>query len=81
MNKTAMVFAGLGFELFAVVVAGIAFGPAVDKYMGWNGLGFVVVGGLMFVGWVAHFIYLINRYMNDEMKSGSVDKSNESRDN
>lgn len=69
MNKTTLVFAGLGFELFAVIVGAIILGPAVDKYMDWDGTGFLVIGGLLFVGWVTHFIYLIQRYMNDEMKS------------
>ena len=66
MDKKGLVFAALGFELFALVIAGIYIGGALDERMGWKGQGFLLVTGLLLLGWMFHFIKLIQKFMKEE---------------
>lgn len=66
MNKKGLVFAALGFELLALVIGGVYIGAALDDYMGWKGQGFLLVTGLLLLGWIFHFIKLLQKFMNEE---------------
>ena len=65
MKKSGLVFMGLGFELAAVFIGGAYIGSVVDEYMGWKSLGFLLVTGTLFLAWVSHFVYLIQRFMKE----------------
>lgn len=65
MNK-GLIFVAIGFELLAVVLVGVYLGSSLDEYMGWQGQGFLLVTGILFCGWLFHFIKLLNKFMKDE---------------
>ena len=64
-DRKALMFIGVGFELFAFSVAGIIVGKEVDKYFGWSGGGTILTLFLCLLSWSIHFIHLLKRYMKD----------------
>lgn len=64
--QSAMVFAGLGFELIGLCMGGYYFGHIVDQYMGWSnnyGAGGLVL--LLLIGWFVQLFYLLRRFEKD----------------
>jgi F0F1-type ATP synthase assembly protein I len=64
MNK-GMVFIGVGFELVAVVLAGIYVGQAIDKWFGSNGIATMLLMLLMLAGWFVHLFVLLKKFDDD----------------
>lgn len=64
-SHKALVFAGMGFELIAIAVAAAVIGDILDEKYGWGDAGFIVVFLLCFIGWLFHFIILIQRYVKE----------------
>jgi hypothetical protein len=57
----ALLFVGIGFELFAMSLAAIYVGPLIDHYFGLNGLGTLGLFFILFIGWVVHFVQLLKK--------------------
>ena len=66
MKKEYLVFMGMGFELTALIIAGIYFGQHLDKTYSLKGLG--VAGGclLALVLWIFHLLRLVYRLNKSE---------------
>ncbi len=68
-----MIFAGMGFELVGIVLAGLYIGQKLDEVYDWGGLG---VAGMIILatgGWIYHLIHLLKRYV-DNQNMGDGDK-------
>ena len=63
MKNPGVIFIGVGFELFALVLGGIYFGQALDEYYQLNGWGEKGVLAAVLLSWSFHFYILIRRYM------------------
>lgn len=59
----AMVFAGMGFELFAIVLGALLIGPIIDEYYDIKPVGTLVLLLLCVVGWLIHFVHMIKNYI------------------
>lgn len=64
-KQKALVFAGMGFELIAIAIAAVMIGNILDEKYGWGDAGFIIVFLLCFIGWLFHFIVLIQRYVKE----------------
>ena len=73
MGGRALLFLGLGFELFAMAMASIWVGGIIDAEMGWSGHGFLLIMGSCFIAWLVHIIVLVRRFQKEDM-----DKNNDS---
>ena len=66
MNKQkAMVFAGLGFELFAIVLGALLIGAAIDEQLDSKPVGTLALLIMCIIGWLIHFIHLVKNYAKD----------------
>lgn len=72
MKNPGVMFIGVGFELFALVIGGMYFGKAVDDYYKLNGLGEKIVLGAVLLSWCFHFYILIRRYMKSIEEEESI---------
>lgn len=66
MNRKGMVFAGMGFELLGLVVAGLYMGRAIDQEMGWPGYALAGLVMVALLGWCFHIYWLLERFERDE---------------
>ncbi len=64
-NSKAMVFAGMGFELFAIVLGALLIGPVIDQYLGTENIATLVLLLICIIGWLVHFIHLVQNYMRN----------------
>ena len=61
-NNNMLAFAGIGFELLALVLGALFVGKGLDEQMGTNG---VWTAGLLLVclsSWTFHFVILLKRF-------------------
>lgn len=64
-NNRALVFAGMGFELFALVLGALIIGPLIDQALGIKNLGTLLLLVMCIIGWMVHFVRLIQIYMKE----------------
>lgn len=70
-KRNGLIFAGMGFELVAIVIAAQVLGEILDKEYGWGGLG---QGGaiiLGMIGWFSHLLILLKPFMEDSEDEAS----------
>lgn len=72
-NSKAMVFAGMGFELFAVVLGALLIGPIIDEAMGTKSIGTLILLFMCIIGWLIHFVHLVTRYAKETKNENSTD--------
>lgn len=63
MKNPGVMFIGVGFELFALVLGGIYVGQTLDEYYNLGGWGEKLILGAVMLSWSFHFYVLIRRYM------------------
>ena len=70
-SNKALVFAGMGFELFAVVLGALLIGPIIDEYLGVNKVGTLILLLMCIIGWLIHFVHLIQLYVKETRETNS----------
>ena len=65
MNKKGLIFAGTGFELVGMVLAGYFLGTKLDEFFGKKGVyvGVCIMGFMAL--WTFHFVFLLKKFMDD----------------
>ena len=66
MNKKALVFTGMGFELVGMIFAGLFLGQQVDETWQLQGLGTAFFSFVVLAGWLWHLVILIKRFQSDK---------------
>lgn len=65
INKKALVFTAMGFELVGLILGCIFIGQWVDEKYGTHGLGLVGFSALGLIGWLLHIVQLLKAYEAD----------------
>lgn len=65
MNKKALVFAGMGFELVGLILVGLYVGQLLDEKFSLGGLGTAGLAMLVLASWLWHLVILLKRFMQD----------------
>ena len=73
-RNPGVVFIGMGFEAVFIVIGSVFVGEAVDKAMGWHGLGVAIVLVLGLVAWFVHMIVMVRQFMKETSSSAGKEK-------
>ena len=65
MNKKALVFAGMGFELVGLILVGLYVGQYLDEKFNLGGIGTAGLAMLVLASWLWHLVILLKRFMQD----------------
>ena len=65
-NTKALVFAGMGFELVGLILAGLYLGQYLDKNFGFGGLGTAAMAMLVLASWIWHLVILLKKFNEDD---------------
>jgi F0F1-type ATP synthase assembly protein I len=72
MKKSkAIVFAGMGFELVGLILAGLYMGQMIDKTYNLKGLATAGLSLLVLTGWMVQLVFMLKKYLAEE-KSNKV---------
>ncbi len=71
INKKALVFTAMGFELIGLILVCIYIGQWIDERYGTHGLGLVGFSALGLTGWLVHIVRLLKVYEGDSEKPES----------
>lgn len=71
----AIVFAGMGFELVGLILAGLYLGQFLDKQYNLNGLATAGLSILVLIGWMVQLVFMLRKFLAEE-KANPVDKKN-----
>lgn len=66
MNSKMLAFAGLGFEMVAILVISAYGGKWLDQHYDWKGMataGLVILG---LAGWIVHILYMLKKFEKDD---------------
>ena len=66
MNRSGVIFIGLGIELIILVIGSLYLGKIIDNKMGWPGYGALGTFTIVIMGWFYHLMVLMKKYMEEE---------------